>query len=549
MSTLKALCLSWVSLSIWAGCGAPFDEDLRVFRYNESANLNSLDPAAARTLEPMWVVDQIFDGLVELDVNLQVRPLVAESFAPSDSGRTWTFVLRTDVHFAACAEVPGLSEGRRVVADDVVYSLNRLRDPAVASAGRWILDPLDVHQAGEGIEAIGTDTVVFRLTEPFSPFLGLLATAYANIVPREAVEYYGPDFRSHPVGSGPFKLAWWMEDVACVLHKNPLYWEKDDRGAPLPYLDAVHISFVADLGAEYQGLLQGRYDFMSGLHPAYMEEILTEAGELQERHAAVMRMERMPFLKTDYIGFNLDETAGEWKPWHDDRVRRALSLATDREGIARTLRRGTAVPTSGFVPPALLPESQSSRPIQNLPKAQALLATVRNEHPSPWPPFVISTTPDYADLCAALQYQWQSLGIDVEVDVVSASTQRERVANGKADLFRKSWLADYPDAENFLSLFRTLNFAPGGPNYTHFSDAEFDAGMEQAVSMTSTPNRLMKYAELHQRVMSSMPVIPIFHDQVTHFLRNEVTGWEINAVNRLDLRRVQKIPIELASNP
>jgi len=542
MSTFKAFCIALVSLSIWAGCAAPFDQDSRVFRYNESANLNSLDPAAARTLEPMWVVDQIFDGLVELDANLQVRPLVAESFAASDSGRTWTFVLRTDVHFSACPDVPGLEEGRQVVAEDVVFSLNRLRDPAVASAGRWILDPLDVHGPGEGIEALGTDTVVFRLSEPFSPFLGLLATAYANIVPREAVEHYGSEFRSHPVGSGPFKLAWWMEDVACVLHKNPAYWEKDESGASLPYLDAVHISFVADLGAEYQGLLQGRYDFMSGLHPAYMEEVLTETGELQERHADVMRMERRPFLKTDYIGFNLAASADGWMPWHDTRVRQALSLAVDREGIARTLRRGTAVPTSGFVPPALLQGYTSNHPVQDLEAAHELLATVRDEHPLPWPPFVISTTPDYSDLCAALQYQWQSLGVEVAVDVVSASTQRERVANGKAALFRKSWLADYPDAENFLSLFRTVNFAPGGPNYTHFSDAAFDAGMEQAVKMTVSSERLVMYAEMHDLVMSSMPVIPLFHDQVTHFLRNEVTGWEINSVNRLDLRRVQKLP-------
>jgi peptide/nickel transport system substrate-binding protein len=280
-----------------------------------------------------------------------------------------------------------------------------------------------------------------------------------------------------------------------------------------------------------------------------MEEILTETGELQERHTDVMRMEKRPFLKTDYIGFNLAESADGWKPWHDSRVRQALSLAVDREGIARTLRRGTAVPTSGFVPPALLQGYASNRPVQDLEAAHELLANVRDEHPFPWPPFVISTTPDYADLCAALQYQWQLLGVEVEIDVVSSSTQRERVANGKATLFRKSWLADYPDAENFLSLFRTVNFAPGGPNYTHFSDAAFDAGMEQAVKMTESSERLVMYAEMHDLVMFSMPVIPLFHDQVTHFLRNEVTGWEINSVNRLDLRRVQKIPRELASNP
>ena len=522
------------------GCTSGLESDPSVFRYNESANINSLDPAFARTLEPMWVVDQLFDGLVELDAGLQVKPCVAESFFSSDSGRTWTFVMRDGVRFSHSPEVSGLENGREVVAADVIYSLNRIRDPQWASAGQWILDPLDRNAPGAGMVALGRDTVRFYLRESFPPFLGLLATAYANIVPREAVEHFGEDFRRHPVGSGPFQLAWWMEDVACVLHKNPTYWERDEAGEALPYLDAVHIGFAADMGAEYQGLLQGRYDFMSGLHPAYMEELLDGNGGLRPRHAEKLRMEKTPFLKTDYVGIHVESDSEAWQPWLDVEVRRALSLAIDRQGIATSLRRGSVVPTTDFVPPALLGMTQPSAFERDLARAQAMLDSIRKVRPQPWSELVILTTSDYTDLCSALQFQWESLGLKVAVDVVSPSTHRERVANGKAQMFRKSWLADYPDAENFLSLFSQANFAPGGPNYTHYTSEEFESLMQEAINEPQETSRLAMYRKLNAMIARDLPVIPLFHDQVTHFLRKEIKGWEINAVNRLDLRRVHK---------
>ena len=164
-------------LAAFARCNSIDYDASRVFRYNESANLTSLDPAFARTLEPMWVVDQLYDGLVELDANLNVQPLIAESYYAEEEGTKWVFVLRDDVRFAAHPDVPGLATGRRLTAQDVVFSLNRLRDPQVASSGRWILDALDNSSEGEGLVARGLDTVEFKLKQPFPPFLGLLSTA------------------------------------------------------------------------------------------------------------------------------------------------------------------------------------------------------------------------------------------------------------------------------------------------------------------------------------------------------------------------------------
>jgi len=284
---------------------------------------------------------------------------------------------------------------------------------------------------------------------------------------------------------------------------------------------------------------------MSGLHAAYLEELLNEEGELNSEYSGQIRLETVPFLKTDYIGVlvdpNLKTSAGH--PLLDQRVRRALSLATDRDAIAKHLRRGAVLPTSRFTPPTLPGMPEHVRPEMNLPKAQELLAQAGYPAGVGMPTLTLSTTSDYTDLCAALQYQWQELGLKVAVDVLSPGTQRERVAQGEAMLFRKSWLADYPDAENFLGLFLERNFAPSGPNYTHYQNPIFEEKYRQALAASTDSLRYKMYGELDDQIAEDLPVIPLFHDRVTHFVRNGVQGWIIHPVNRLDLRRVHKAPL------
>ena len=539
----KITLLAAAGACLLAACtpSTPLD-DPRVFRYNETAGIASLDPAHARSLEPMWVVDQIFDGLLELGPDLALQPCLAVRWDLSGDLLTYTFHLRDGVRFAAAPGVPGLEHGRPVTAADVVYSLNRLRDPAVASSGGWILDALDTTAAGRGLTAPDARTVQFRLASPFPPFPGLLATPYASVVPREAVAHFGEAFRTHPVGSGPFKLAWWEEDVALVLHRNPDYWERDAAGVALPYLEAVHVDFATDPGAEFQGLLSGRYDFVSGLHPAYLEEALTEDGALRPALSDRIRYEHVPFLKTDYIGVlcDPDVPAARNHPLLDVRVRRALSLAVDREAIARHLRRGAVEPTDRFTPPGLPGMGREGAVRRDVEGARRLLAEAGFPGGAGLPKITLATTSDYADLCAALQHGWAELGVEVAIEVLTPAVHRERVAQGEALLFRKSWLADYADAENFLATFTSANAAPAGPNYTRFSSPSYDALYAQAMRTPGDAEREALYRALDSIVEAEMPAIPLFHDRVAHFVRHGISGWTVSPVNRLDLRRVRK---------
>ena len=504
---IAAICL------LFSSCSDVKYDDCKVFRYNESAGITTLDPAHSRSLELMWVVDQMYDGLVELNEDLEIVPSIAESW--TIEGLTYTFKIRQGIEF---------STGRQVDALDVAYSFERLLDPSIASSGSWILE------AVEEVNVISDDEVEIKLKYEFPPFLGLLSTPYASVVDRE----FEGELRSESAGTGPFKLGYWVEDVALVLHKNPNYWEPD-----LPYLEAVHIDFVPDMGSEYLGLVQGRYDFISGLHPAYMEDLMDEHGDLAEKHKGSLVLERIPFLKTDYIGVLVDPKLMEGHPLLDKRVRKALSQSIDRSSMAKVLRRNSVLPSDHFVPPSLPGAAVYEQPVYDLQKAKELLEEAGYKDGVGIPEIVLGTTSDYVDLCSALQSNWEKLGVAVKVDIAPSSVHRERVATSKIELFQKSWLADYADTENFLGLFKKSNFTPGGPNYTHFHSDEFEGLYSEAMSEVNDSIRYDIFKTMDAIVHDQMPVIPLFHDQVTHFVSTDVKGWIVSPVNRLDLRRVK----------
>ncbi|HIN41898.1 MAG TPA: ABC transporter substrate-binding protein, partial [Flavobacteriales bacterium] len=157
-----------------------------------------------------------------------------------------------------------------------------------------------------------------------------------------------------------------------------------------------------------------------------------------------------------------------------------------------------------------------------------------------FPELELSTTSDYVDICAAIQHGWEQIGLKVQIDVAPPSVHRENVATSKSEMFKKSWLADHADAENFLGLFLERNFAPGGPNYTHFKNESYELLYESAMSEPSLENRKLLYSKMDSIIFAETPVIPLFHDQVTHFVRKSIDGWLVSPVNRLELRYVKK---------
>lgn len=528
-------------IGLLIGCHKPSDDVSNVFRYNENAGISSLDPAFARELETMWATNQLFDGLVELNDSLEIVPCIAKLWEISPDGLIYRFTLRDSVFFHP-SPLFGDSLGRKVTAHDFVWSFNRVLNPEVASPGQWIF--AHVNQTGNSAFIAENDTtLLITLKAPFQPFLGLLATQYANVVPQEIVTQYGAEFRNHPIGSGPFRFAFWNENVALVFHRNNRFWKKDEGGNALPYLDAVKIDFVKDVSVEFQGLLQGRYDFMSGIHPSFKDELLTPSGELAEAYSSQLTFQKVPFIKTDYLGIVVDPAAegGKIEALRDARVRQALAAAINIREMVRYLRNNSVIPAHGMVPPSLW---KTDKPIQsdtyNPEKAKQLLREAGYPLGKGIPEIPVATTSDYADLMEFIQHQWDKIGVRAKVQIMQPAAFREATARCQIPVFRKSWLADYADPENFLALFTSSNFSPAGPNYTHFSNPACDATYANAIRESNDSIRQQNYRDLERMVMTELPVIPLFHDQVSHFIRKEIIGLHTNGVNMIDLSVVRK---------
>lgn len=514
-----------------------------IFRYNEAAGITSLDPAFSRSLENIWGVHQIFNSLVNLDSSMQVVPSVAKNWSISDDGMEYEFQLRDDVYFHDHPLFPG-GKGRKVTADDFVYSFRRLLDEKLAAPGAWVLNALDTEK-NNGVEAIGEHTLKLYLKKPFPPFLGILSMKYCSVVPHEIVAHYGNDFRAHPVGTGPFQFQAWIEDTKLVLTRNPRYFEKDAQGRQLPYIDGVAVSFVRDPGTVFLDLLKGNFDMMSGLHTSYKDELLDTFGDLNPAYRNDLYLQKQPFLKTDYLGFLIDTTltAVQQSPLRHKKVRQAINYAVDREMLVQYLRNNIYEPaTSGFVPYGMpgFDRNKVKGYHRDLEKAVRLLKEAGYSSGKDLGTITLSTTADYADLCEFVQGQVADIGIDLKVDVLPAGSHGNYTANGKLEFFRKSWLADYADSENFLSVFYSKNKAPDGPNYTRFSHPQFDAWYEESMTISDINKRIPLSQKMDSLVMEHAPVVPLYYDVVVRFVRNDISGLQSNAMNMLDLRYVQK---------
>ncbi|KAB2817217.1 ABC transporter substrate-binding protein [Phaeocystidibacter marisrubri] len=504
-----------------------------VFRYNESTGISTLDPAFAREQSSIWACNQLFNGLVQMNDDLEVIPCIAQSWTISDSGRTYTFALRDDVFFHSHF-LFGEDSTRRVVASDFEYSFYRLTDPKTASPGAWVL------QGVSSISATHQDTLVIHLKEPFSPFLGMLTMKYCSVVPREIVEDLGDQFGREPIGTGPFSFQWWSTDEKLVFRKNPLYFEFEE-GVRLPYLEAVAIDFITDRQAAFLEFLKGDIDLLSGLDASYKDELLTSDGVLKEEYEGRFQLQKLPYLNTEYLAIN--QSWGEEQVISDVEFRRALNLSVDRVKMMRYLRNGIGHPADGGMIPSGLkgyhPARTGGYSFQP-DSAKVLLEMVRSRHNGAIPSVTLNTTSNYLDLCEYLQSSWNKMGIPVEVEVLPAPTLREGKAEGTLAFFRASWIADYPDAENYLSLFYSENFTPNGPNYTFFSNAEYDRLYALVRASTEDGERIEYYQKMDSILVAESPVVPLFYDEVVRFVPRSVEGLTPNALNLLDLKRVFK---------
>jgi peptide/nickel transport system substrate-binding protein len=512
-----------------------------VFRYNESKGISSLDPAFANSQRLWWPDFQLYNGLLEMNDSLKICPAIAHHWEVSGNGLLYTFFLRRDVYFHDHLAFPG-GKGRRIVASDFVYSFNRLLNPKIASPGAWVFNNVDQSDVNSGFRALNDSVFQIKLKNRFAAFPELLTMVYCSVVPREVVEFYGDDFRSHPVGTGPFMLKTWREGEKLVFVKNPQYFQKDSAGQRLPYLDAISITFINDKQSEFLEFVKGNLDFLSGVQTAYRNELLTRDGKLNPKYSGKFSMAVLPYLNTEYLGCMIDPSKMANNPLLQKKLRLAINNGFDRAKMLKYLRNNIGTPAFwGIIPKGLPGYSEDLAGYSYDPdRAAQLLAEAGFPNGEGLPEISLLTTADYLDLCEFIQHDLAQINIRVKIEVSTGATFRDMIANSKVQFFRASWIADYPDAENYLSLFYSSNFSPKGPNYSHFSNAEFDRLYEASVLENVESKRIQLYQKMNSILVEESPIVPLYYDKVVRFYPKNIRGFNGNPLNILKLKYVKK---------
>ncbi len=523
-----------------SSCYSKRSDDKQVFRYNEATGIASLDPAFAKNQSIIWAVHQLFNTLVETDSNLNIVPSLAYRWDVSPDRLTYVFHLRNDVFFHD-NEVFPQGKGRKMTAFDIEYSYKRIMDPATASSGAWIFNTRV--DSAEAFKALDDSTFQLKLASPFNPILGLLSMQYCSVVPKEVVEKYGKDFRSHPCGTGPFQFKSWEEGQALIMLKNDRYFEKDIAGKTLPYLDAIKVTFYDSKATEFLLFQQGQLDFVNDIDASFKDEVLTRRGELRKDWIGKIRLSKHPYLNTEYLGILVDPKSELVKnsPLGVQKVRAAINYGFDRRKMMMYLRNSIGIPAeSGFVPAGL--PSHDSSVVKgyhfNPQLSRQLLREAGYPDGKGLPTIKVLTIPIYADLASFIAKELEDIGLKVQVEAVQKSFLLEQTAKSTAPFFRGSWIADYPDAENYLSCFYSKNPAP--PNYTRYQNPQFDVLYEQSLIEQDYGKRLSLYQQMDQIIIRDAPIVPLWYDEVIRLVQTNVTGFQPNGLNLLELRHLKK---------
>ncbi len=466
-----------------------------------------LDPAVVDSVYDALPVGQIFDGLVALDPGLAIVPALADTWTISRDGRTYTFHLREGVRF---------HDGTPLTADDVVFSLKRLLDPArekksIGVSYLQVVDGAPAYTAGRsptlpGVAAVDASRVEIRLTRPYLSFLEVLAMDDLRIVPQRVLEAAGEAaFRRAPIGTGPFRIASWTE-TELRLAANPDYF-----GGP-PYLDQFVILFPRP--DEHDA---GNARFATG--ETEMVEPTSDTLPSLLKDPAV-EVHRYQDLSLSFLGLNTGIP-----PLDDVRVRRAMASAIDRKSLAG-LSPSTRREAQGILPPGLPSYSPAPKALPFDPEAaRRLLAEAGHPGGRGLPPIPFFTAQSGSSASAKsielLRTDLAEVGITLEVHQVTWRELIERIEGHTAPTFQLGWVADLPDPDSFL---RTL-FEPGGSaNYFAFRDEEIGRSLERGASETNPLERARIYREIEKTVLDKAPLVPLFHSMGVIASRRTVHG-------------------------
>ncbi len=544
--------LLW-ALCFLAACN-PYRSQKNVYRGALASNLKTFDPAQASDSYSNQAQFQIYECLYEykyLARPYDVQPCLASSPPEiSDSGRIYTVHLRPDVEFQDDKCFPG-GKGRRVTAQDFVYSIKRMTDVRTQTFGWWIFDgkiqgldafrkqseslpplPDSLHPAlydrqVQGLRALDDTTLRIELTRAYPYFKFILAMPYAAIIPHEAVEYYGEEFLNHPVGTGPFVLKEWRRGLRLVFERNPKYHHGvypsegepgdsaagllADKGRALPFLKRAELYIFQETQPMWLNFLRGNLDRSSIPKDNYSQVITSGHALRPELAQKGIRLERMQGLDITYVCFNMDDPVlGK-----NRKLRQAMQMAYDVETVIDRFYNGRGIRAQSPVPPGLFGYDsafQSPYGHYDPEAARKLLAEAGHAGGAGIPElsYLTVASTDRRQRGEHFAQNMAALGLRVKVESCTWPEYLERLRRKKFQLVGSSWQADYPDPENFLQLLYGPN-APPGENNASYRNAEYDSLYRRMAVMSDGLERLAAIRRMKVLVAEDCPWILVSH--------------------------------------
>ena len=489
--TLLAPVLIALSLGLMVAAPASAQTAGGILRAGMQADPVGLDPHVTDATSTRNQLENVYDTLVAFDSAGKIVPSLATSWTASKDNLTWTFKLRSGVKF---------HNGRALEASDVVFSINRIKDPATKSPRSGDFELV------KSITAPDKSTAVITLSKPFSPLLSKLAFSLNVIVPKEAAA----TLNTKPVGTGPFTFVEYVPQTRMVLKKNPNYWGRDAKGTKLPYLDGITFSYLPDATARVTALRTGTVDWIEYV-PA------TDIKSLQGN--AQVTVAGGPSANYRALFFNVAQ-----KPLDDPRVRRAIAYAINNQEIVDVAllgtgglpARGTTLPNGSYY---AAPDASYGKP--DLAKAKALLAQAGYPNGFTLELKVTSTYDFLRTPAEIIQAQLAPLGIKVNITALEWSVYLP-------DVLKKNYMATIlgesgqGDPDDYLY---TPFASDSGGNLTNFKDATLDKLLDRGRTVSDPNARKVIYTQVQKRLVALSPMVFLYSSTQYEATTKRVQGY------------------------
>ena len=535
-----------------------------VFRMNEVEDFRNLFPLNVTEVTSERITRQVYEGLVKLNQNdLTIIPGLAEKWEKNENATVWTFHLRKGIKFHDDACFPE-GKGRDVTAKDFKYCYDKLCEASpenqqyvitfkdrVIGANDYFQSTIDDKPLAEGVsgvKVIDDYTLEIDLKYSFGGFLNILVMPGCWLYPKEAFDKYGIEMRVKCVGTGPFKVKSIKSGESVVLEKNANYWNVDESGNQMPYLDGVKYSFIKEKKSEFLEFRKGNLDMIFRLPTEMIPEILGDIEHAKNENTS-FDIQIVPAMSTNFYGF---QNQGDL--FNNKQLRQAFNYAIDREKIVTYTLQGEGVPAMyGIVPPSFKGYDYKSIHgfIFDPAKAKQLLAEAGYPNGKGFPKITLQINSGGGEripVAEVIQKMLkENLNIDVDINVIPFAENLESIESGKAIFWRAGWSADYPDPETFLTCYYGRHIPKNlsdrsSVNSVRYKSHKFDSLFTLAMEEVDTKKRFELYKEADQVAIDDAAIMPLFYDENYRLVQKYVRNFSANAMEYRDLSVVYFVP-------